>query len=187
VKYTFVHNGQSWWLLLKTQDEVEDYFSVEWSRNFQVASRDYERHEDLKIEGHWTSSLAEIAYSQMLIALSFGECATFYSVLAELGDRKKDLMRRALEANKDIFVNQVGGVNFGIASVTSEVRNVLEFPCYKLEDVRVKKWPGGTHYYAYVGNLEVFDGAGNNKVVKWNTIEEALAIATRFLNIKKIA
>lgn len=45
----------------------------------------------------------------------------------------------------------------------------LIYPNYTLDDIRIMQWQGGVHYYAKIGNLDVYiDGK-----TKWNTHEMA--------------
>ena len=59
--------------------------------------------------------------------------------------------------------------------------NNLIYPNYKINDIVVKKWtPDSKHYYARIGNIEVSEGEGNNKIIKWDTYDEAYAVALRY-------
>lgn len=68
-----------------------------------------------------------------------------------------------------------------LAEVESEV---LVFPVTSESDIKVTQWEGGTHFYATVGNMTVYDDKGN---MKWNTEEEAKRWAMRALVVGKKA
>lgn len=46
------------------------------------------------------------------------------------------------------------------------------------DDIRIIQWPGGQHYYAKIGSLDVVDEDGNQK---WDNRDEALIAAQRFI------
>lgn len=47
--------------------------------------------------------------------------------------------------------------------------NEMKFPQYNKSDIRVLQWPGGNHYYAKIGNVDVV----YNGKQKWNTYDDA--------------
>jgi hypothetical protein len=60
------------------------------------------------------------------------------------------------------------------------------FPTQRLatiDDVRIIQWPGGLHFYAKVGNVDIVDSRGNQK---WDTEEEAKKEAAKFIFLNKI-
>ncbi len=59
----------------------------------------------------------------------------------------------------------------------TEERKNLIFPTASLKDIRIIKWPNGTHYYAKIGNQDVCIGGEQ----KWNTKEKAQIAAEEFL------
>lgn len=67
------------------------------------------------------------------------------------------------------FINPVGGSTFGIEYKQFVRRKELVFPDFKREDIRIKQFKDGTHWYAYIGDMQVRDG----DTLKWNTREEA--------------
>ena len=52
-------------------------------------------------------------------------------------------------------------------------RKQLVFPHFRREDIRIKQFNGGRHWYAYVGDMQIRDG----DQLKWNTKEAAQAAA----------
>ena len=91
-----------------------------------------------------------------------------------------------IHQGKVIWMNEDGGWNLGfpkeqvIASVTKQQ---LVFPIYFKEDIRIRKFMGqakGTHFYAYIGKIEVCEFINGEKQIKWNTYEEAYERALRY-------
>ena len=52
-----------------------------------------------------------------------------------------------------------------------------------IDDVRIIQWPGGSHFYAKVGNVDIVDSRGNQK---WNSEEEARKEAAKYIFLNKI-
>lgn len=67
------------------------------------------------------------------------------------------------------FINPVGGSTFGIEYSQFFRRKELVFPDFKREDIRIKQFTNGMHWYAYIGDMQVRDG----DTLKWNSREEA--------------
>lgn len=62
------------------------------------------------------------------------------------------------------------------------VSETLVYPGYTKDDIKIKKWQGGSHYYAKIGKMDVVDKDGNQK---WNTHERAMEIALKELETLK--
>jgi len=83
-----------------------------------------------------------------------------------------------------IFITEEGairplvGMEYEVLK-TSE-NNVLVWPSekYTKSDINVFRWPGGKHYYAKVGNVEVISLDGQSK---WSDVKEAERQASLFL------
>jgi len=58
------------------------------------------------------------------------------------------------------------------------VSETLVYPGYSEKDIRITKWPGGSHYYAKIGKMDVIDEHGNQK---WNTHAYAMNAALKEL------
>jgi hypothetical protein len=56
--------------------------------------------------------------------------------------------------------------------------NEMIYPTYTEKDINITKWPGGKHYYARIGNMQVMDENGDTK---WNTYERAFEVAKKYL------
>lgn len=58
----------------------------------------------------------------------------------------------------------------------------LVWPTYTENDIKIVSWPGGAHFYAKIGGMDVVNEKGEQK---WNTWDEAFNEAKQFL-IKKL-
>lgn len=112
-------------------------------------------------------------------------CSTFDGFNALIEQARMQKME-CINQGKVIWLNEDGGWNLGfpkeqvIASVT---KKELVFPIYFKEDIRIRKFMGqakGTHFYAYIGKMEVCEFINGEKQIKWNTYEEAYERALRY-------
>ena len=88
----------------------------------------------------------------------------------------------ALMNFKKIYINKTGGFFPHSEDVIVLDEMIIEdkrliFPQYTENDIRIKKWDGGKHYYAFVGDFEV-EMHGERK---WNTEQRAMDMAKAFL------
>ena len=60
--------------------------------------------------------------------------------------------------------------------IETMISNELAYPNYTLDDIRLKQWQGGNHWYAYIGNLHVTMNGKN----KWNTQKYARQMAEEY-------
>lgn len=105
-------------------------------------------------------------------------------ITAELSERflkeKYDYISKGIV----LYINKMGGYMPEhsdievIDTMERDIDNDLIFPNYTEKDIRIKKWEGGKHFYAYVGMFSVIDWKGD---MKWNTEKEAMEKAEGFL------
>ena len=84
--------------------------------------------------------------------------------------------------NKELWINEVGGFNFGYIPEKTVFMNNIVFPHYTKNDIKISQWGGdakGSHYYAKVGEIEVKDG----DTMKWNTWQEAYNEALKYITV----
>lgn len=76
----------------------------------------------------------------------------------------------------EVWINANGGWNNGLKPEATTYMNKLIFPNCKKEDIKISKfgeYAGGKHYYAKIGSIEVCEYINGEKIIKWNTREEA--------------
>lgn len=166
---TGIHLG--WWLQITSVDELIEYqdkHSGKYGRALLNILRDKELGADTCTHGPYIKdlSLSQAAYYHA-INQSISPVASLMSISYQTSMNQLD----ALQKHGAIYINSVGGWNW---SLTSEVKQYLwkddfVFPNFTKDDIRVSKFPGGTHYYAHVGPMEVRDG----DTVKWFSYDEA--------------
>ena len=167
--YKFCKAG-CWWLVIKSLEELLDYKNKTDFRYGQIL----------------TDPDAEIGKNKNIIHLATRiaerkECSIAEG-MSEIATRTFESQIDCLNKGHAVWINKNGGWNIGMENVEATVyMNNLIYPNYKINDIVVKKWtPDSKHYYARIGNIEVSEGEGNNKIIKWDTYDEAYAVALRY-------
>lgn len=80
---------------------------------------------------------------------------------------------RDIEQHGAVYINKAGGSTFDLEYTQFCRRKEPIFPDFKESDIRIKRFNGGQHWYAYIGDMQI--RAGDN--LKWNTYEAAEAAA----------
>ena len=180
-EYIFVWMNGGWWLKIDKVNKLFDYYDktdAKWSDAFSnlISSKEFTRH------GLYHAD-------NLAFAIGFyGSNRNMNPIQATMDFRQTVFMNQlnALLEYGEIYINEKGGYNFK----TSEKkpydkfvrRTDFVFPDFKKSDIRVKRFQGGTHFYAYVGDMEVKDG----DTIKWFTYEEAYNKALELVtNVKE--
>jgi hypothetical protein len=83
-----------------------------------------------------------------------------------------------------IYVGKLGGFfphSKDIEVIDEFISDNFIFPNYTEKDIHVKQWEGGTHWYAYIGDLLVEETENGEKCSKWDSEFFALNAAKRML------
>ena len=171
-KYKFVQiDNRGWWLKIDNCDTLCEYiketFGVRKGKVFEDFVNHYNREDG-------TLSHAEYAETQGVLIYARNLNSTFPRALTLLYEEVGLNMLHDIQDNGQIWVNSKGGYNsvFNEDMETQTIwRSELVFPEYKRDDIRIKQFQGGTHWYAYIGDLQVKTNDG--QTLKWNTYEEA--------------
>lgn len=76
------------------------------------------------------------------------------------------------------FINKMGGCNDFIEYDDWCSRNDLIWPDFKMSDIRLKQYPKGRHWYAFIGDMEVHNG----DTLRFDTKEDAHMAAANIVN-----
>ena len=180
-KWLFVFSEQpgsaGWWLKLKTPEELEEYqnenrYFADDLKHYRELQDGRFRHNDMTLKAH-----SEFGFVAVHLKNEYGLSAGMSYAL--LQDMQKNSMVRAMDDGHEIYVNRKGGFCCGLEPVPGIFvrREKPEFPRYYSQDIRIETFPDGTHFYAYVGDVQVRDGG----IIKWDSYEEAYSQACRFL------
>lgn len=180
-------SNQGWWLKLSSVDELCDYYQeISLVRNEKVFENYvYGKewncyHKDTKNVSH-CPHMKEAGLTDAIVrygsARNYNILQAIQGFTAMVAEQQLDSIRE----NGAIYVNQMGGYH-GYYEKDKEYavvqREKLIFPEFQKADIRIKKFPYGQHFYAYVGDIEV----KTDTACKWNTYEEALRQAEKYLN-----
>ena len=120
--------------------------------------------------GHSTNNLTEIC-EQVNQLNGTGQLITLIDIISR---RNVEQIKHVSKGGK-ISINSVGGW-MPIAD-DAKIEIIKDFN-YSEKDIRIKKWDGGKHYYAFIDNIEVKDDDGD---IKWNTYDFAYKMAIKKL------
>ena len=108
---------------------------------------------------------------------------SFVEGLAMLSANSFSAQADALAKGNNIWINSNGGWNTGLTATATAYMSKIIYPNYTKSDIRISKFgeqEGGKHYYAHVGDIEIFDYVNGEKVIKWDTYDEAYQNALRY-------
>lgn len=170
-EYIFVHKNKGWWLKVSSAAELFEYYENTdniWSDTFEnlIKSKEFSR--------NGMTHASDLAYNIGM----FGSRQGLGPLQATLQFRNDKLASQldAIARYGEIYINKAGGYHFKCGTDTYDQfvrRKEFVFPDYKQNEIRVKQFPGGTHFYAYVGDMQVRDG----DILKWDTYEQAHRMA----------
>lgn len=185
IEYLFVYDGQQWWLKLTEADQIADYHKKTAGSRYEGAINLYRK---LRQEGRdWHNLLDGMELQERIKMMEskdfkYIQCAIikaqqiegtifdgFRCLNMEIGMAQLDNIKQY----GAVFINPAGGHTHGVETVQFCRRKQLVFPDFKKEDIRVRKFNGGQHWYAYIGDMQVRDGDR----LKWNTKDAAQAAA----------
>lgn len=155
---------------------------------------DIQNYEDL--QGWWDNVRKNISTKDFNEAMKYAEGKAHANPLAQLAaiwgvDILTALTRfqeqlgrglaRVLDERGRLFINELGGY-FGYSDelLITETRDIDVWALPE-EKLRIISWPGGTHFYAKVGNEDVVV----DDKQKWDTEAEAAAAGKKYLEGKR--
>lgn len=179
-KYMFVWKDSGWWLRITTLNELFNYWDktdYKWHRTFEnlIHSKEFTKN---GMQHADATSYAVGMYARK-------NNLPLLNAVAEFAGEVKGQQLDYLLKYKQLFFNQNGGYHFAYEKNTSFeqfcYRDRLVFPDYKKNEIRIKSFPGGTHYYAYIGDVQVRNG----DILKWDTYQEAYEYALVYVTNTK--
>ena len=175
-------NGKrGWWLKLSSEDEICRFFEKN-----PYFHNDYAHYCKIK---DWSHNDRTVVTHTQLGAYALNCCDSYgmdteqaYDYLSVL---QISMMKRMLADTGCAYVNRNMGVNgnmSGFKTIGFVRKKELVFPSYYDTDIRIKRFPDGEHYYAYIGDAQVRDG----DIVKWDTYDEAYEQALRYSSSRRL-
>lgn len=175
-KFVFLYNGYGWFLKLDSLDMLNRYMREIWDIRKAECLSDLER---IRKKLHPTSDIATLC--QILADVKGTD--TWYE-FQKLQKSQCDEMTRMILEGSTLYVNANGGYSIHMNDAVNRYESeTLMWPVFSKEDIRIKKWPGGTHYYAYIGPIQVKE----SDTLKWDSESDARMAAMRYVNRKRPA
>lgn len=182
-KWQFVHDVRGgWWLRLTSDEDIVRYIKATNDRyDGAMCKAVHSPIESMSLEERIK---AQINGDRNYILLQAGtimaqKCnATLYGAFEKLQTEFGMALHRDVAENGETFVNPVGGKTFSLKYDQFVWRSHLAFPDYSKKDIRIKRFDGGAHFYAYLGDTQLRDG----EKLKWDTYSEAYDFASAVVN-----
>mgnify|MGYP007070231251 CR=1 FL=1 len=173
MSYLFVKEPKGWFLKIQTVDELLQYVTQN-----QLFNKDKEQFK--KLQSYDNNDHTLVTHSEFGWFITNGiknglSCDEAYDLLANC---QLQSMLKVLNETGAIYVNRNGGFHGNYIAYDNFVhRKTLDFPRFYSKDIRIKRFEDGTHWYAYVGDMQVHDG----DILKWNSYDEAYNQAKKYV------
>lgn len=186
-EFMFVYEepNNGWWWLCKDPDALTWYHLND--TRYDKAIMYYLNHEDENIHEvfgpkQFTMDPEEVRAAKFTYAiLTFarripGHC-TFIDACRAFRIELADSQLKMIQQHGGIMMNRYGGYHSPVPYTQWVRRKSFLYPDYKESDIRVSQYPGGTHWYVHVGDMELHQGVD----IKWDTKAEAEAVAKKYV------
>lgn len=184
MSYRFVYKNSGWWLMINDLDALQEYYDVvdsnRMAKGWESATNcrefcskfDLEKPDPQPLKPHAT----RLGYFIGMHASNNNQSAM--EAIIDIQTRKFQSQAELILKGYNIYINSVGGWHFGKNDFTQwRDSDKLVFPEFKKNQIKVEKFIGGEHFYAYIDNMQVRDG----DILKWNTYEEAYEQACKYV------
>ena len=178
MEYTFVFIDSCWYLKISTLEELREYTKT--------------------TDKHWEETLSNLINSKEFTRYGNRHAGPVETSIGLYGSNKGLSAFEAVDSFRQQVINeQIKEINKGNILVVNKnggyfildkdkqemykqwcKRDNIEFPEFKEQDIRIKRFPLGNHWYAYIGDTQIRDG----DKLKWNSYEEAYEYASQFVN-----
>lgn len=158
--------------IITTLDKYAEYLKLTETTQIGNIVESWSNQAKRDNKGHHTNIIAETCDELSNI----NGKSPFENLNIIMQKKHQGIVNAILRGNQVVFRNNGTWMIIHSSDVITEIVNHK----YTIDNIRVKKWGGGSHYYAYVSDMDVQDVNGN---VKWNTYDEAMRQATLFLDI----
>lgn len=186
-EYLFVLADNGWWLKIDNEEKLMDYHQKTGNGRFEGALSMYWRCEgniDNILNGlspkKRIEKMAEKDYKYLLAAYQLASKGNgsiidgFLWLNIEIGTAQL----RNIQKYGAVYINPAGGHTFCLEYSLFCRRKELIFPDFKEYDIRIKRYPYGNHYYAYIGDMQVRKGTD----IKWNSHDAAYKCALSIIH-----
>ena len=174
VKYNYM-------LVIDNIPDLEMYFEKAFQSKIRLAWDNLI--ETSKGKAHINNTLGRLIYHRLNSDKANGRNKSILETTCNVLDQVLNGQADCIRKYGKIYVNKMGAYFPHsedievIDEFMSDGKNII-FPSYTKDDIRITKWEGGKHYYAYVGDFWVYSANGDKK---FDTEREAMQVASAFL------
>lgn len=169
-------SNQGWWLKITDAEQLIDYIENTDFHADQIIQNYLEGKEfNSESNKHWPYP-EYYSLTQAIVLFSQSKHLNIFDGIRLFRQELAFTQLHTIRQCGGIYINRKGGyhaINDSDKEYGFVRRKHLVFPSFKLNDIRIKKFEGGNHYYAYIDDMQVRD----DNTVKWNTYEEAYNFA----------
>lgn len=177
--YLFVYINDNWYLKISSVNELINYYKSKgimdkWTKEYinLVNSKEF---------CNGTKHCNEIGMAIGMLGVREGltPFEATNTLIQEIFNNQLELLLQGY----DLYINAKGGYFMDKEKpyIQWYRKNTIDFPYFTKDQIRIKRFPMGTHYYAYIGNMQVYDGDIN----KWDSYKAAFDYATKYLTQKE--
>lgn len=174
-KYCFIFDGKQWYLEISTLQTLNDYMDMVWNIRKEDLLYDLKRLIEDK-GAHPTSDIISVCHT-----LSKAKGTDLWTEFQHLKEKQHRAMSGMVLHDITLYVNPAGGYTASLEKLEARYpSDNMRWPVLSENDIRIRKWPEGTHYYAYIGPVQVKDGGR----LKWESESDARFAAMRYVTKK---
>lgn len=189
MSYTFVLKNGGWWLKISSFEDLINYYkntknSTKWWNvvdNYIQGKEfnEYKRKTSLRLTNQHMPHEKEAFLTQAVVLHASNNHQNIMEAISEYCGSIASNQKRDLQECGVIYINRFGGYHGDSSKEKLPFvhREKMIFPDFKENEIRIKQFPKGTHWYAYIDDVQVRDG----DTLKWNTYEEAYKIAKSYI------
>lgn len=184
-EFTFIFINGGWWLKISTVAELADYLSETDSRWENALNNLLNSKEFTKFGNEHAGALAT-----SIGLFGVNQCINGIDATLVFKEQIVNDQLNELKSGNTLAINKMGGywvlkpeeVNGENKAYSQWCRKKeMVFPNFTKRELKIKKFPLGNHWYAYLGDVQLRD----NDKVKWNTYEDAYEYAKQFISDDK--
>jgi hypothetical protein len=170
----------NWFCKIETFEQFEKYLKIRSKRIVQAYSELKNR--DPKRDGHYKDDFQTLVGTTLIYSLE--ERLSVVDDVRILSEKLNKGIIKCFADKSHIIINENHGYRFmddSFKVLDEKYDDNFVFPegHLKKENIRIIQWPGGRHYYAKIGKIDIVDKHGDQK---WFTHKEAYDAALKYLN-----
>lgn len=182
MKYRFIYKeNDGWWLKIDSLKDLFDYYDKVDNHRMTDGWDSATNCKEFNTKHNSQSNQSKPHATYLGYCIGLRAAINKTSALQAITDMQEQKLNAQIEElykGNNIYINRSGGWHFGKNDYKQWCdKEVLVFPDFKKNQIKIEKFPGGVHFYAYIDNMQVRDG----DILKWNTYEEAYKQASKYI------